>query len=186
MTFELSISSGTEKAESIDFTWKVKEKNPYNKSYIIKFRCCLGDWGGRNSHKRTLPKNSLKCRSINRSRFGILSTLSPFLTFHLSLPSPVVCLLLVSKPLGFPSEPLSFSILAFPPQNSEFSCISLWHLPITPSISNFVHLILICVPRHDSQEPWAKKTLFQYPRLPKSVLHYGGPYFCFLIPYSKR
>lgn len=72
MTFELSISSGTEKAESIDFTWKVKEKNPYNKSYIIKFPCCLGDWGGRNSHKRTLPKNSLKCRSINRSRFGIL------------------------------------------------------------------------------------------------------------------
>ena len=85
------------------------------------------------------------------------STLSPFLTFHLSLLSPVARLLLVSKPLGFPSEPLSFSILAFPPQNSEFSCISLWHLQITPSISNFVHLILICVPRHDFQEPWAKK-----------------------------
>ena len=73
MTFELfpQVLQRTEKAESIDFTWKVKEKNPYNKSYIIKFRCCLGDWGGRNSHKRTLPKNSLKCRSINRPRFGI-------------------------------------------------------------------------------------------------------------------
>lgn len=89
--------------------------------------------------------------------------------FHHQLPH----LLLVSKPLAFPSRPLSFSTLAFPPQNSEFSCISLWHLPNHPSISNFVHLILICVPRHDSPGTLGKKhsSMYHDSRSPSSEAH---------------
>lgn len=53
---------------------KWREEIPIITNYMIKFSCCLGDWRGRNSPKRTLPKNSLKYRFINRSKFDILHT----------------------------------------------------------------------------------------------------------------